>query len=88
MEESKMTWKPIETAPKDGSTILLLEKGSEDPFVGWWAIRRWVPLVSHLWIHGDATLEDDIIQENIFAWCRIPSLPKHDEFEPIIDNNF
>lgn len=39
-----MDWKPIETAPKDGSTILLWipssrAEGDAHPIAAWWGIR-------------------------------------------------
>lgn len=32
-------WLPIESAPKDGTHILLFNKLWDDPLVGWWSIN-------------------------------------------------
>lgn len=39
-------WKPIESAPKDGTPILLFEREELEAFVGYWATDRFLPLAS------------------------------------------
>lgn len=49
-------WSPIETAPQDGTRILLFQKSSRGAFEGWWH-DDW-PHAEHYWM-DDADSEPD-----------------------------
>lgn len=68
-----MIWQPIETAPKDGTRILLWGVGDEGPNVGSWAESVYLNN-SHGWIIYYA--RSDTIQLNPSHWVPLPEPPK------------
>lgn len=63
-------WRPIETAPKDGSDILVFHPESREQFVVFWQERRW-------YFSPNGALKDDPSH-----WMPLPEPPKtgdHDE---------
>ena len=60
-------WQPIETAPKDGTQILLWERQSRGPFMGWWH-DGWPSLESY-WT-DEAETEPDPTH-----WMELPERP-------------
>jgi hypothetical protein len=71
-----MKWQPIETAPKDGTRILLRERWAGYPFVGYWTGRLWTGETEHLKAEGGwdgAIIVDHTTQADIFEWCPIPA---------------
>ena len=71
------TWRPIETAPKDGSEILLFEKYIDVPFVGYWSERsnQWEADRSHYTVKGDGVVESSLCQSDILHWMPLPKPP-------------
>ena len=70
-------WMPIETAPKDGSFLLLWEQYSETPFVGFWSDGSWP--VSHEHVDaeggGDSAIVIDVLSMPITHWMPLPPAP-------------
>lgn len=63
-----MNWQPIETAPKDGTNILIHELG--DTFVAWWlnGLERWVD--------GKWTEMDGWVTYDPTHWMPLPPPPE------------
>ena len=74
-----MEWQPIETAPKDGTRVLLFEKYSEVPFVGRWiSFKRgseWSADTEHLNTSGDDIIIDWYEQSDVAHWMPLPKPP-------------
>ena len=71
-------WRPIETAPKDGTYLLLWEQYSTNPFVGCWAFGVWAVSHEHVDAEGGwdgANVVDSISQERITHWMPLPNPP-------------
>ena len=72
-------WQPIETAPKDGADVLLWERYSDVPFVGYWYekrfIKKWAVNTEHYCINGDASFGDQLTQNLITHWMPLPDPP-------------
>jgi hypothetical protein len=70
-------WQSIETAPRDGTKILLHQKFLPDePFIGYWDFNKWV--VSKVSISadvGDWIIDNIDNQEYITHWMPLPSPP-------------
>ena len=73
-------WQPIETAPKDGTRIMLWEQYSDVPFVGWWmAGGHWTVSHEHVDAKGGwegAIVVDRIEQKFITHWMPLPTPPE------------
>ena len=67
-----MNWKPIEDAPKDGTTILLYYPDEEIITSGWWEEdeKGWIPVM--LPSHGSGGDEDDSKPTH---WMELPNIP-------------
>ena len=81
-----MDWQKIETAPKDGSTILIaggtiMYDGStyDDwfPFKGV-ALANWSTRYDGGWISGNAEGYDEFIWHKPTRWMPMPEAPPHD----------
>ncbi len=75
---SAPAWQPIETAPKDGSTVLLWESGSSAPFVGAWRDGRrpgWHCDTEHYNTDGNACVISNLWQEGVTHWMPLPAAP-------------
>lgn len=71
-------WMPIETAPKDGTYLLLWEQYSTNPFVGCWAFGSWSVSHEHVDAEGGwdgANVVDSISQDRITHWTPLPLPP-------------
>ena len=71
-------WMPIETAPKDGTYLLLWEQYSTNPFVGCWAFGSWRVSHEHVDAEGGwdgAIVVDSIDQDRITHWMPLPPPP-------------
>lgn len=71
-----MDWQPIETAPKDGSRVLLVRAGiDESAFVGSWSLWSnkdyWTP--DH-WVDDARNL--DLIERPPTHWMPLPDPPQ------------
>ena len=82
----EMQWRPIETAPKDGRTVMLMQWNEIMPKV---YSAFWMPLEKnegyidegYLWILND---DDDIMVEedsdlSIWFWAPLPNPPKENQ---------
>lgn len=77
MKAAQARWLPIETAPKDGRSILLFEQHEDVPIVGyWWTNRGWRADKSVYDTDGDACVIDKICQENVTHWMPLPASPE------------
>lgn len=69
-------WQPIETAPKDGSKILLVD-GYDFMVVGWWG-QSSVGYHQKEWVYGEC--EGEYNSRNIFDcpthWMPLPNPPE------------
>ena len=74
-------WQPIETAPKDGSTIMLWERYESEPFFGfWWEGRdRWRASTTHYDTDGNACVIDRIYSDGVTHWMPLPQPPKENQ---------
>ncbi len=76
-----MSWMPIETAPKDGTYVVLWEQWGDAPFVGYWVdhphplIGGWTAYKGHLNTDGDANVVNYFKQEHITHWQPLPEPP-------------
>lgn len=70
-------WRPIETAPKDGTYLLLWEQYSTNPFVGCWAFGAWTVSHEHVDAEGgwDGANVVDALSMPITHWMPIPAPP-------------
>lgn len=71
-----MNWQPIETAPKAFDTYLLLwEKWTDIPFIGYWNRGRWNACQTFYDTDGDACVIDNVVSINVTHWMPLPSPP-------------
>lgn len=68
-----MEWQPIETAPKDGTVILLAEPNHDGSFCI--ATGRWVEPYIKPPYWGDG-LTDDLLMDGPTHWSPLPEAPK------------
>ena len=75
--EGMAGWQPIETAPKDGSYLLLWEQYSHPPFVGYWSGGRWSVSHEHVDAEGgwDGANVVDALSMPITHWMPLPPAP-------------
>lgn len=73
-----MKWEPIETAPKDGSSLLLWEQYSTSPFVGYWHGDNWHVSHEHVDAEGgwDGAYVVDKLSMPITHWAQLPPPPE------------
>lgn len=71
------SWRPIETAPKDGREVLLFERWTDVPFVGYWGERenKWEAHRSHYTVKGDGVVKSSLCQSDILHWMPLPKPP-------------
>ncbi len=62
-EVARFRWQPIETAPKDGTELLLLDK-ADQPWIGFWNKR------TSMWDDGD--FRDNL--KGLTNWMPLPSI--------------
>ena len=78
-------WQPIETAPKDGSLLLLKEKWEDEPFIGQWVNSayggRWAASRTHYDTDGNACVIDRVYSEGVAHWMPLPPAPKEQQHE-------
>ena len=76
-----MEWKPIETAPMDGTWILVtgFKKGKEKTISHMYAVAAWYPIserrpeLGGFWFFGD---KDGLYVREPTHWMELPMLPK------------
>lgn len=70
-------WRPIETAPKDGTLLLLWEEHEDEPFIGFWYEHRarWVASTTHYDTDGNACVIDRVWSEGVAHWMPLPTAP-------------
>lgn len=78
-------WQPIETAPKDGTKVLIWEQYSRTPVVTSYSgytnkwgqvVGSWSACKEHYDVDGDAWLTDRLYQDLITHWMPLPEPPK------------
>ena len=76
-KEGMAGWQPIETAPKDGSYLLLWEQYSDAPFVGYWSGGSWSVSHEHVDAEGgwDGANVVDALSMPITHWMPLPPAP-------------
>lgn len=69
-----MNWQPIETAPKDGRLVLLVEKYENTPFIGHWngKCATWEVSTFNVYSRAEGGLETACF--NVSHWCSIPPI--------------
>lgn len=72
-----LMWQPIETAPKDGTLLLLWERCEDEPFIGsWWdKWGRWVASTTHYDTDGNACVIDRVYSDGVTHWMPLPPTP-------------
>lgn len=80
-EPNVPTWQPIETAPRDGSEVLLHEIYERLPVIGWWSEKRkrWYASTEVYDTDGDATVIDKLYTEGVTHWMPLPAPPQTKE---------
>lgn len=70
-------WLPIESAPKDGTYVLLWEQYGTNPFVGYWWRDRWSVSHEHVDAEGgwDGANVVDAISMPVTHWMPLPAAP-------------
>lgn len=70
-------WQPIETAPKDGTLLLLWEQYESEPFIGsWYAFRsEWEASRTHYDTDGNAYVIDRVYSPGVTHWMPLPAAP-------------
>ncbi len=70
-------WLPIETAPKDGTLLLLWEKYESEPFIGsWYAFRsEWEASRTYYDADGNACVVDRVYSPGVTHWMPLPAAP-------------
>lgn len=70
-------WQPIETAPRDGSDVLLFEVYERLPAIGWWCEKkgRWYANTEVYDVDGNACIIDKLYNDGITHWMPLPSAP-------------
>lgn len=73
-----MKYQPIDTAPKDGTEVLLWEKYGYVPVVALYSVQagKWRASREHYDVDGDAYLVDTLCQEIITHWAPLPTPPE------------
>ena len=76
-KEQQAEWRHIETAPKDGSYLLLWEQYSDAPFVGYWSGGSWSVSHEHVDAEGgwDGANVVDALSMPITHWMPLPPPP-------------
>ncbi|CAB4139132.1 Domain of unknown function DUF551 [uncultured Caudovirales phage] len=73
-------WMPIETAPKDGSLLLLWERYEAEPFIGHWVSSayggKWAASRTHYDTDGNACVIDRFYSEGVTHWQPLPPAPE------------
>ncbi|CAB4158923.1 Domain of unknown function DUF551 [uncultured Caudovirales phage] len=73
-------WLPIESAPKDGSLLLLKEKWEDEPFIGQWVSSayggKWAASRTHYDTDGNACVIDHVDSEGVTHWMPLPPAPE------------
>ena len=76
-KDQQAMWRHIETAPKDGSYLLLWEQYSDAPFVGYWSGGSWSVSHEHVDAEGgwDGANVVDALSMPITHWMPLPPAP-------------
>lgn len=85
LETKDVAWRPIESAPKDGTHILVCD--ARKPFEGYWTFNQRPPTVAHYWLDADNqdfgfyTSVNEIEQDKplfgLTHWMPLPLPPAH-----------
>lgn len=69
-----MEWQPIETAPMDGTPVLLWEQWAATPVVGYFR-NYWYVVTEHIYADYDGITRDNLTQDQITHWMPLPAPP-------------
>lgn len=72
-------WQPIETAPRDGTVVMIHERWEDVPIFASWHKGKWYADTSSY--DGDAGVYDKICQQNVTHWQPLPAAPRHEPGE-------
>lgn len=65
----KRKWRPMRTAPRDGTPVLLLAGSGEWPFIGHWGTPTRYVTNERAWIGHEWGLHQD---RNLIGWLPLP----------------
>jgi hypothetical protein len=70
--EAVTQWQPMDTAPKDGTTILAICEGENGPFIiaVWWQANVWYTG----WVSGGH--RSDYEDRHVTQWMPLPEIPR------------
>jgi len=83
MADRAERWRPIETAPRDGTRILLWERFTDYPVVGYWLNESWnaetesYEVSCGTWCYGGCVY-DCIDPKQVTHWQPLPQPPAED----------
>jgi hypothetical protein len=72
-------WRPIETAPRDGSWVLVHDRFEDNPCVASWDGSQWIAdktFVKALGGRGGAMVIDEIDSHYLTHWHPLPAPPE------------
>lgn len=73
--EALSGWQPIESAPKDGTFVLINEMYSESPVVAQFESGRWWVRADYFESYGDYTMVDKESEGYFTHWQPLPTPP-------------
>ena len=73
--ESLLTWIPVsERLPENTDEVLVYEKYSDYPFVGYYKNGIWHVDTDFIEVTGDALLSSNVVQKLVTHWLPIPRM--------------
>lgn len=75
-----LEWLPMDTAPKDGTPVLLSIRWEDEPVLAKWLgdrVNAWHICTQNIRIDGDASIENYFEQGEILGWFPVPTPKWH-----------